>query len=70
MSSQVKYRALALLGLCSLMSSSVARADDCDTPAAESCACMSQVGKTPRSPTLSLGAPASPFQRFGFQARW
>ena len=43
MSNQLKNRTLALLGLVSLMGSSVARADDCDTPAAESCACKSQL---------------------------
>ncbi len=40
---QYAYRALALLGLCALTSSPVARANDCDTPAAESCACQSSV---------------------------
>ncbi len=38
------YRALALLGLCALTSGPIARANDCDTPAAESCACQSTVG--------------------------
>lgn len=47
MSNQMKYRVLALLGLVSLMSGSVARANDCDTPAAETCACMSQIASAP-----------------------
>ncbi len=37
------YRALALLSLCALTSSPIARANDCDTPAAEPCACQSTV---------------------------
>jgi hypothetical protein len=40
---QYAYRALALLSLCALTSSPIARANDCDTPAAESCACQSTV---------------------------
>lgn len=38
---QYAYRALALLSLCALISSPIARANDCDTPAAEPCACQS-----------------------------
>lgn len=54
---QYAYRALALLGLCALASSPIARADDCDTPAAESCACQSTVG------SASVKAKAGSAQR-------
>jgi hypothetical protein len=42
-SREYAYRALALLGLCALTSSSIAQANECDTPAAEPCACRSTV---------------------------
>jgi len=59
MSNQMKYRTLALLGLVSLMGSSVARADDCDTPMAESCACRSQVASAPAKHQPTKTAKAS-----------
>lgn len=61
MSNQMKYRTLALLGLVSLMGGSVARADDCDTPIAESCACRSQVVSAPakRQPTKAAKASSA-----------
>jgi len=37
---------LALVTLCALTVSSIAKAEDCDTPSAESCACQSQMGKS------------------------
>jgi hypothetical protein len=36
------HYALAFFVLCAVTTSSVARANECDTPAAESCACQSQ----------------------------
>lgn len=59
MSNQMKNRTLALLGLISLMSASVARADDCDTPIAESCACRSQVASAPAKSQPAKAAKAS-----------
>jgi len=37
---------LGLVTLCALTISSIAKAEDCDTPSAESCACQSQMGKS------------------------
>ena len=37
---------LGLVTLCTLTISSIAEAEDCDTPSAESCACQSQMGKS------------------------
>jgi hypothetical protein len=53
---QYAYRALALLSLCALTSSPIARANDCDTPAAESCACQSTVA----SPSLKTKGRSAP----------
>lgn len=44
---QFAHYALAFLVLCALTTSSVARANECDTPAAESCACQSQMTEAP-----------------------
>jgi hypothetical protein len=43
---QVASYVLGFVTLCALTVSSIAKADDCDTPSAESCACRSQIAKS------------------------
>gem|GEM_PF-3400817 len=72
MSNQMKNRTLALLGLVSLMGGSVARADDCDTPMAESCACRSQVVSAPakrQTPKTAKATSTQPSNKSDLIAR-
>jgi len=51
---QIASSVLGLVALCALTVSSIARADDCDTPSAESCACQSQMAKS--DPQIKRGS--------------